>query len=107
MLSPHLGSTPSRPVTRWIPLLTLAAVALGTLPSLAAADAPPRVNPLLRESSLPYYLPPFDQIKDEDFAPAFAQGMAEQLQEVDAIAASEAPDDTPTSRPSSRAARRA
>jgi peptidyl-dipeptidase Dcp len=91
MLSPHLGSTPSRPVTRWIPLLTLAAVALGTLPSLAAADAPPRVNPLLRESSLPYYLPPFDQIKDEDFAPAFAQGMAEQLQEVDAIAASTAP----------------
>ncbi len=43
-------------------------------------------NPLLTESTLPYFLPPFDRIKDDDFAPAFDQGMAEQLKEVDAIA---------------------
>jgi len=43
-------------------------------------------NPLLAESALPYHLPPFDRIKDEDFAPAFDQGMAAELQEVEAIA---------------------
>jgi len=53
----------------------------------AAADtAPARQNPLLTESPLPYHLPPFEQINDEDFAPAFDQGMAEQLREVAAIA---------------------
>lgn len=31
-------------------------------------------------------MPPFDRIKDEHFAPAITQGMAEQLKEVDAIA---------------------
>lgn len=43
-------------------------------------------NPLLEESSLPYHLPPFDKIKNEHFAPAYEQGMAEQLKEVDAVA---------------------
>ncbi len=57
----------------------------------ATADAPARplptsINPLLAESTLPYHLPPFDRIKDEDFAPAFEQGMAGELQEVEAIA---------------------
>ena len=43
-------------------------------------------NPLLTESTLPYHLPPFAAIKDEHFSPAFEQGMAENLQEVDSIA---------------------
>lgn len=43
-------------------------------------------NPLLVPSPLPYQLPPFEQIKDEHFAPAFEQGMAEELKEVEAIA---------------------
>ncbi len=43
-------------------------------------------NPLLTPSPLPYHLPPFEQIKDEHFAPAFEQGMAGELKEVDAIA---------------------
>ena len=43
-------------------------------------------NPLLTPSTLPYQLPPFEQIKDEHFAPAFEQGMAEELKEIDAIA---------------------
>ena len=44
-------------------------------------------NPLLTESALPYHLPPFDKIKDEDFVPAMEAGMREQLKEVDTVAA--------------------
>ena len=43
-------------------------------------------NPLLTPSPLPYHLPPFELIKNEHFAPAFEQGMAESLQENEAIA---------------------
>src|SRR5262249_11297334 len=43
-------------------------------------------NPLLSESALPYHLPPFATIKDEHFAPAFEQGMADELKEVANIA---------------------
>ncbi len=43
-------------------------------------------NPLLVASSLQFQFPPFDQIKNEDYAPAFTQSMAEQLKEVEAIA---------------------
>uniref|UniRef100_UPI00260C0850 peptidyl-dipeptidase Dcp n=1 Tax=Oleiagrimonas sp. TaxID=2010330 RepID=UPI00260C0850 len=35
---------------------------------------------------LPFQAPPFDQIKDSDFEPAFKQGMADQLQQVQKIA---------------------
>jgi peptidyl-dipeptidase Dcp len=48
-------------------------------------------NPLLTESTLPYHLPPFEAIKDEHFAPAFEQGMAEELEEVATIAGNPAP----------------
>jgi peptidyl-dipeptidase Dcp len=47
----------------------------------------PADNPFLSESSLPYCLPPFDKIKDDQFVPATKAGMQEQLKEVDAIAA--------------------
>ncbi len=43
-------------------------------------------NPLLTASSLPYQLPPFDLIKDEHFAPAYAQGMADELRESEVLA---------------------
>ena len=33
-------------------------------------------NPLLKESTLPYEYPHFDQIKEEHFVPAMEQGMA-------------------------------
>lgn len=55
------------------------------LPATEAAE-PAMTNPLLTESKLPYHLPPFAAIKDEHFSPAFEQGMAENLQEVDRIA---------------------
>src|SRR5213075_1548219 len=47
----------------------------------------PADNPFLVESALPYHLPPFDRIKDDQFVPATEAGMQEQLKEVDAIAA--------------------
>ncbi|MCC5865988.1 MAG: M3 family metallopeptidase [Wenzhouxiangella sp.] len=58
----------------------------------AAAEAPTAehvgdaINPLLAESTLPYGMPPFDQIRDEHFQPAIEQGMAEHRAEIDAIA---------------------
>ncbi|MFT3738032.1 MAG: peptidyl-dipeptidase Dcp [Breznakibacter sp.] len=42
-------------------------------------------NPLLEPSSLPYGAPDFKAIGNEHFAPAFAQGMEEHLNEIDAI----------------------
>jgi len=68
-------------------LFTLAAVLLTG--RLGAADSAPAVtsdNPLLTESALPYHLPPFDLIKNEHFAPAFALGMEQNLKEIDTIA---------------------
>jgi len=57
------------------------------LPVIApAASAPPsNENPLLAPSALEYAYPPFDRIRDEHFAAAFDQGMAEQLREVETI----------------------
>ncbi|GLX02598.1 M3 family metallopeptidase [Microtetraspora sp. NBRC 16547] len=44
------------------------------------------VNPFLSPSSLPYQLPPFQEIREEHYVPAFEQGMAEHLAEIAAIA---------------------
>ncbi|MCH5643082.1 M3 family metallopeptidase [Gordonia sp. ABSL49_1] len=49
------------------------------------------INPVLAESDLPYGLPDFASISDDDFLPAFATAMAEQLREVEAIAADTRP----------------
>src|SRR5262245_52018919 len=56
-----------------------------------AAGEPVLTNPLLTESTLPYHLPPFAAIKDEHFAPAFEQGMADEIQEIANIAGNPAP----------------
>ncbi|MFE4950742.1 M3 family metallopeptidase [Leifsonia sp. NPDC056665] len=45
-------------------------------------------NPFLSPSPLPYQLPPFADIRDEHYRPAFEQGFAEQLAEVEAIESS-------------------
>lgn len=70
--------------------LTLAACQPSTqTPATSAATettvAPVASNALLVPSTLPFQYPPFDQIRDADFAPAFDQGMAEQLKEIAAI----------------------
>ena len=50
-------------------------------------------NPLLQDWNTPYGLPPFDLIKAEHFAPAFAVALPAHLAEIDAIAGqSAAPD---------------
>lgn len=61
--------------------------------ALAAGGAPAQSgtskmtgNPFARPSTLPFELPPFDRIRDEDYRPAFEAGMREQLAEVDRIA---------------------
>ena len=52
----------------------------------------PAANPFFSESALPFHAPPFDKIKDSDYAPAIEAGMKNQLAEIEAIANSpEAP----------------
>jgi peptidyl-dipeptidase Dcp len=59
-----------------------------------AATAPasllPASNPFAKPSTLPFNYPAFDKIKNEDFAPAFEEGMRQQSLEIDAIANSKA-----------------
>ncbi len=82
-------------------LTALALLAPGLSSALPAADAPTPAaspsptsvteNPLFKASTLPYHLPPFDRIKDGDFAPAYAKGMTDQLAEVAIIADNQEP----------------
>ena len=44
-------------------------------------------NPFFAPSTLPFGMPPFDDITDEHYRPAFEKGMADQLAEVEAITA--------------------
>ena len=48
-------------------------------------------NPFYAPSSLPFHAPPFDKIKDTDYQPAIEAGMAQQLEEIGAIADNPAP----------------
>ena len=43
-------------------------------------------NPFYAQSTLPFHAPPFDKIKDGDYQPAIDAGMAEHINEVEAIA---------------------
>ena len=52
-------------------------------PASAALDA---ANPFAKISTLPFNYPAFDKIKNEHFAPAFAEGMRQNAAEIDAIA---------------------
>ena len=67
-----------------------------TMTPTVPAAVPPSIptaenNPLLGASLLPFGYPPFDKIRDEHYAPAFEQGMAEHLREVEGIARNPAP----------------
>jgi peptidyl-dipeptidase Dcp len=48
-------------------------------------------NPLVAPSTLPFQLPPFADIRDDDYLPAFERGMEEHLAEIDAIVANPEP----------------
>ena len=72
-------------------LFLLFAALVTELPA-ASTDLPKmHENPLLTESPLPFHLPQFDRLQDADFAPAYNQGIAEELKEVEAVAANPAP----------------
>jgi peptidyl-dipeptidase Dcp len=63
--------------------IVLAVATLASLPALAQPAA--LSNPLLSPSPLPLNYPQFDKIRDSDIAPALDLGMAQQLQELEAI----------------------
>jgi peptidyl-dipeptidase Dcp len=68
-------------------ILALAVTAAAAnLAHAAPASLLPASNPFAKPSPLPFNYPAFDKIKDEDFAPAFEEGMRQQSLEIDAIA---------------------
>jgi peptidyl-dipeptidase Dcp len=66
------------------PVLAALAVAADTKDAGKTQMAPD--NPFAHPSPLPFELPPFDKIRDSDYAPAYEAGMRAQLKEVAAIA---------------------
>jgi len=69
-------------------LLAAAALIIAVRPALGADPAANTMpdNPFFTESPLAFHFPPFDRIKDSDYAPAFERGMADLLKETDVIA---------------------
>ncbi|UCF37279.1 MAG: M3 family metallopeptidase [Acidobacteriota bacterium] len=57
--------------------------------SLNCAEEP--VNPFLSEWQTPFGVPPFSEIGDADYLPAFREGIAKQKEEVEAIASNVEP----------------
>ncbi|MGZ6987844.1 MAG: M3 family metallopeptidase [Thermoanaerobaculia bacterium] len=66
---------------------TLCAGILLAAGAAVAADS----NPFFQKSPLQDQAPPFDKIKDADYAPAIEEGMKRQIGEIDAIANDPAP----------------
>jgi peptidyl-dipeptidase Dcp len=58
---------------------------------LAGAAVAADSNPFFQKSLLQDQVPPFDKIKDADYAPAIEEGMKRQIAEIDAIANDPAP----------------
>ena len=71
--------------------LFLIASAVAAAAAAAGMPASSEPNPFFAPSPLPFQAPPFDRIKDTDYAPAFEEGMKQQIAEVDAIANDPAP----------------
>ncbi|NRR29898.1 M3 family metallopeptidase [Oxalobacteraceae bacterium] len=71
-------------------LVIAASLGLAMTQTVLAAPVAPAAalasNPLAKASTLPFHYPAFDKIKDEHFAPAFAEGMRQQLKEIETIA---------------------
>ena len=69
-------------------LITAGAIAL--TPGAGGAQAAPAAfgpsNPFYAPSTLPFHAPPFDKIKDDDYQPAIEAGIAQNLEEIRAIA---------------------
>jgi peptidyl-dipeptidase Dcp len=67
-------------------LLIAASVAMANLAYAAPASLLPASNPFAKESTLPFRYPAFDKIRNEDYAPAFEEGMRQHAAEIEAIA---------------------
>jgi peptidyl-dipeptidase Dcp len=76
---------------KWLTLVVLALAALPVFAQQAAAP-PAAANPFFEEWKTPFGVPPFGQIKEAHYLPAFKEGIARERQEIDAIVKSvEAP----------------
>lgn len=64
---------------------TAASAVPATTPDMNS-ESTASVNPLFEESDLFLQYPPFDQISNSHYGPAFERGMAEELAEIEAIA---------------------
>ena len=67
-------------------LLVAAASVVANFAYAAPASLLEASNPFAKPSTLPFEYPAFDKIKNEHFAPAYAEGMRQQAAEIDAIA---------------------
>jgi len=68
-------------------VVAVAIAASGTVEAQAFGPS----NPFYAPSTLPFQAPPFDRIKDSDYQPAIEAGIAQQRQEIEAIADNPAP----------------
>lgn len=66
-------------------LLTAGVMAFASCQSPETNQTMNEENPLLSEWNTPFGVPPFDQIKNEHYLPAFEQGMSKHKAEIDAI----------------------
>ncbi|MGV7208257.1 M3 family metallopeptidase [Oxalobacteraceae bacterium A2-2] len=66
--------------------LAVAAICSASAMAAEPASLLPASNPFAQVSPLPLHYPPFDKIKNEDYAPAFAEGMRQHAAEIEAIA---------------------
>jgi len=76
---------------RTIILAVSVLIASSTVPAEASGPQFGPSNPFYAPSTLPFQAPPFDKIKDDDYQPAMEAGMAQQLQEIQAITDNPAP----------------
>ena len=75
-------------------MITLSIITLASCTSTPKEPkADTSANPFLTEYTTPFQVPPFDQIKNEHYMPAFEAGIAEQQAEIEAIVNKE---ETPT-----------
>lgn len=70
---------------KWLALVVLALAALPVFAQQAAAPPAP-ANPFFEEWTTPFGVPPFGQIKEAHYLPAFKEGIARERKEIDAIA---------------------
>jgi peptidyl-dipeptidase Dcp len=76
---------------KWLAFVVLALTALPVFAQQAAAPPAP-ANPFFEEWTTPFGAPPFGQIKEPHYLPAFKEGITRERQEIDAIVKSgEAP----------------